>query len=353
MTIDIGALTRTGKTGTAAAYNSNNFPAIFRQAVIHAFLRACIIKDRHMIQQGTGKSVTIISQGKAVPQSRSRNALNVPFQAQVQEQGNQSIVVEDERYAMRMVADWDEVQQIPDTMDTLVNDLGQSLSRQWDSALLINIMQGGYATASSLGSVAAGFDGGAKVTVDAALAAVTGPQVVKSTALLSAAFDENELDSAGARYMTISPTTLANMLFEKNEGIQNVADTRVGGVGSVGDGNLAKVSNVMLIPSTIISEVNANITAADPNWGDLGQSAAKQQWANSLVGDYRKVIGGAWTKEAVATAVWKDFGVKVRMSGSDSFTDVMGAGFALAKMIYGCNTYRESCCGIIESKTLT
>ena len=331
--------TRTGKVGNDV---SANFPKIFKDSVINDFLRACIIKDRHTIKQGEGQSITITSQGAATAKSRGRGDLNTPYQPTERIFGNRTILIEDMRYSMIRIADWDKVQQVPDYMDSLSWDLGAALARQWDAALLIQIMKGGMTTSSTLNST---FDDGAKITLPTGATAgtVKGPALVKATAQLSAAFDENELDSSLARYMTISPTIHSAMLIDKNDTVQNVADSRVGGVGNVSDGNLTKVSNMMLIPSTIISEVGINIAADNANWGTTGA----QQWANDNTGDYRKVAAAAWTTEGVATAIWQDFGVKVRGDGEDSFTDVMGAGFGLAKMLYGCKFLRESCCGVI------
>ena len=333
--------TRTGKVGSD---NSANFPQIFKDSVINDFLRACIIKDRHTIKQGEGQSITITSQGAATAKSRGRGDLNTPYQPTERIFGNRTILIEDMRYSMIRIADWDKVQQVPDYMDSLSWDLGAALARQWDAALLIQIMKGGIATSSTLNST---FEDGAKVTIPGAKSAVDGPKLVKATSQLSAMFDENELDSSLSRYMTLSPTHLAAMLYDKNATVQNVADTRVGGIGNVADGNLTKVSNVMLLPSTIISEVGINIAAGNADWGTTGA----QQWANNNVGDYSKVVGAAWSPEGVATAIWQDFGVKVRGEGEDSFTDVMGAGFGLAKMLYGCKFLRESCCGVIQSTT--
>ena len=350
MTFDIGtAVTRTGKVGTD---NSANFPKIFKDSVINDFLRACIIKDRHTIKKGEGQSITITSQGAATAKSRKRTDLNTPYQPTERILGNRTISREDMRYTMIRIADWDKVQQVPDYMDSLSWDLGSALARQWDAALLIQIMKGATTASSTLNTT---FDGGVDITLPGAVgsspattsANVTGPQLVKATAQLSAAFDETELDASISRYLTLTPTNHSKMLIDKNDTVQNVADTRVGGVGNVADGNLTKVSQMMLIPSTLISEVAKNIAANDPDWGNLGTAGVNQQWENTMSGNYAKVATAAWTTEGVATAIWQDFGVKVRGEGEDSFTDVMGAGFGLAKMMYGCKFLRESCCGVI------
>ena len=340
-----GNVSRPGQRNATGADIQANFPKILRDQVINDFMRECVFKDRHRVQSGEGRSVYITSRGLAEAKTRDQADINLPYTPSKRVIGNQDILIENVRYSMEAIDDWSRLQRDPQYMDDLSFDVGGALARQWDSALAINVMKGATLTTSELNST---FQTGAKVELPASTTAanVTGPLMVKEIVQLSAMYDENELDKSLNRYLTLTPTLHSNILVDKSDTVQNPLDTRVGGTGSIADGNLAKVGSVMLLPNTVLADLTVNIAAGNANWGTTGGSG-KQKWNNSLVGDYSKVAAASWTPEGIATAIWQDLTVKVHTDENDAFNAVMGRGFALAKMVYGCKHLRESCCGVI------
>ena len=340
-----GDVTRVGQRNNTGDTQAN-FPKIMKQSVINDFMRACIIKDRHRIEQGSGSSIYITSRGLATAKTRDQAELNDPYTSSDRVIGQQTVLLENMRYSKVDIADWDRAQRQEQYFDDLSFDCGSTLARQWDQALTMMIAKGAQLATSELNST---FKKGAKITLPggATAGSVTGPQLVKAIVQLSAMYDENELDDGLVRYLTLTPTHHSNILVDKSATVQNPLDTRVGGQGGIADGNLSKVGNIMLLPNTIMGAVSAlNVAAGDTNWGTTG-GAGKQRWANNLVFDYRKTLAASWSPEAVVTAVWRDLSVKVHAGEGDAFLDAMGRGYCLAKMLYGVKHLRESCCGVI------
>lgn len=340
-----GNVSRVGQRN-GAGDNQANFPRIFKSAVINAFFRECIIKDRHRIETGEGKAITITSRGLSEAKTRTQAEINDPFTPSAKVIGQQGILVEDYRYSMTAIADWDQAQRMEQYFEDLTFDTGNALARQWDQALLLQIMKGAQMGSSELNST---FDTGAQVSVTVAgsgvgakKTAITGPQLTKAIVELSAMYDENELDASLSRYLTLTPTNQAKLITEISATVQNPIYTEVGGMGSIADKDLKKVGAMMLLPSTLITGLDANIAAGNTTWGT-------SLWKNSHVSNNEAVVAASWTPEGVATAIWNDLSVKVHGGNEgDAYTDVMGRGYALAKMLYGCKHLRESCCGVIK-----
>lgn len=344
---------RPGQRGTSGSVRTN-FAIIIKEKVLDDFARMCYLKDRHMTTVGTGQAIEITSRGLAVAKTRTDDATLTFRQPDKRIFGKQTVRLENEKYSMQMISDWNRIQREPQYRDDLAKDVADSLARQWDSAVCLKIMRGAAATSSALNTT---FDGGATYEIarpsaatTASLANLTGPELVRGTVGLSAMFDDDDLPSDLPRYLGVTPSDHGKMVVEKDATTQNPIDTRVGGEGSIADGKLMRVGSMSVIPMTVLSPLRANITASDANWGGSGANA----WVTDLTGDFRKVAAIAWTPEAVATAVWggpyADVQMQPRGSGRSAFLSALGGGFAVATFYYGLETLRESCAGRITIK---
>lgn len=339
-------LSRTGQRNGTGGLQAN-FPKVLKQAVINSFMRECVVKDRHRIEQGSGSSIYVTSRGLTEAKTRDQADINEEYQATSRIIGQQTVLLEDERYSRTNITDWDRVQRQEQTFDDLQFDAGTSLARQWDQALLMMIAKGAGVDNSALNPT---FKIGAQATLAASTTAanVTGPQLVKATVGLSSLFDENDVGKDLPRYLAISGTHHGNMMVDKSDTVQNPLDTRVGTGGNLADAQLAKVGSVMLLPNSVLAEIRKlNVNAAHPVWGTTGGSG-KASWKNNLIEDYRKVAGIMWNPQGVMTGMWQPLSVVVHAGTGDAYLDSKGYSYCLARMKYGVKFLYESCCGRIN-----
>lgn len=339
-----------------------NYSAIISQKVLDDFSRMCWIKDRHTVLQAVAgsKSHTVTSRGLATAKTRLQSEFMNFRQPTAREFGAQTILLENEKYSMTAISDWDRVQREPQYRDDLASDTAYTLARQWDGACCIKIMQGALTDESGLGPA---FKGGASVSlptspppsgsgarVPTTKSNVTGPQLVKAAVQLSSTFDEADVPNDNPRYLGVIPTDYGKMVVDKSATVQNPLDTRIGGRGSIADGELMRVGNMAVLPMTVLKALRINILATNADWG-TANTTGNQPWLNSMVGDYSKVVAIGWNKEAVATAIWEPIAAGVHMqksvAGGNSFLAAWGAGFAIATFYFGTQRYRESCAGVI------
>ena len=359
-----GQISLPGLQGSTRTNNrQTNYASIVKEKTLNDFQRMCYLKDRHTTMPGEGRSVEITSRGLATATTTLPSELGNFRPPTPRIFGKRVIALEHEKKSITMISDWDRMQRDPQYRDDLAFDTGATLARQWDSAVLIKIMQGGLTATSTLNET---FAGGARVTLDKVLTAtgaagtaattqdnVSGPQLVKAAVQLSAEFDKDNVPRDLPRYFGVTTTDHGNMVTDKVPTVQNPIDTRVGGMGNIADAELMRVGNMGVISLRNLAELRINIEATNKDWGTTA-TTGNQPWVNSMVGNYSKVVAVAWNPDAVCTAIWggpySDVRVQPKGGGSDAFLAAIGSGFALATFYYGTQVYREACCGVVDVK---
>ena len=312
---------RLGLVNAAGTSYDALFLKVWSGEVLSAFRKATIFESLHTVRTiQSGKSAQFPIIGLS---STSYHTPGTQLTGDSIKHAEATINIDDKLVSQVFLADIDEAKNHYDVRSKYTEEMGNALAYRFDENVAATIAQAAR-TGTNFNT---DLPGGTRVKIlksgtantAAAVAAVTGADLVTALWTVAQTFDENNIPENN-RYFALDPAN-----YYKLARTTDVLNRDWGGSGAYAEGTVLKVAGISIIKSNNLPKTNRSAVTGENN---------------TYHADYTDNIGLAFTPDAVGTVKLMD--LKMEQTGNDVHALYQGV-FMVGSMAHGTGVLRPDC----------